>query len=106
MTEFTNCPAAGCQSKVVIWPIEDGIGVNFCCQNCWNWFWADMSGTTGEVPADLPAHSANCVARQAKRADEPLAHIPEDANVFVMGRQHHDAIKALRTGDAPPVPKL
>lgn len=103
MTEYTKCPSLDCQSKVKLWPIEDGLGVNFCCLNCWTWTWARMSEAVEEMPEGFAEHSVACDARQAKRKSEPLKDLPEGTVLTIMGRQHYDAIKALRALDEDPV---
>lgn len=103
MTEYTTCPSPACQSKVVLWPTEDGYGINFCCLNCWNNTWAGMTDATDDLPEGYDAHSIGCNTRQAKRVDMLLADLPPETALVVMGRQHHEAIKALkaRSEDAP-----
>lgn len=105
MTEYTLCPGDGCESKVVLWPIDGGLGYNFCCANCWDWTWFGVTrGLDDRPPEDHPGHSFQCLSRQTTRADEKVKELPEGTVLTVMGKHHHDALKAARDGLAPVPP--
>ena len=69
MSEFAECPGQ-CDAKV---KVHEGSVVNFCCHNCWRWYWE--STINGKVPygpndAFLPHHSEQCEKRQMSRVHE------------------------------------
>ena len=71
MTEFVMCPG-DCESKVILHP---GNVVNFCCHNCWRWYWDNGVMRTVPMGANdqfLPRHSEKCQHRQLSRVNEPI----------------------------------
>lgn len=94
MTEYTYCPAEGCVSLVGLVRMDEGIGVNFCCANCWEWAWAEMSGAP--LALDHPKHSRQCLHRQDIRATQTPVELPEGTVLIVMGKQHKDALATLK----------
>jgi hypothetical protein len=71
MTQFTLCPGT-CENKVAI---MDGDTINYCCVNCWNWYFHNgimNSVPLGEDGQPLPAHSEQCNTRQMSRIHEEV----------------------------------
>ena len=104
MTEYTLCPGDGCESKVVLWPIEGGLGYNFCCANCWDWTFGVPWPRHHAARRPPEATRTSVGLASATRADEKVKELPEGAVLTIMGKHHHDALKAVRDGLAPVPP--
>lgn len=70
-SEFVMCPG-DCNAKVILHP---GNVVNFCCHNCWRWYWDN--GVMRTVPQGaysqiLARHTEQCDHRQLSRVNEPV----------------------------------